>query len=324
MNDAIWQVTERHAFFTNPTGIYRLDNIQIISDDLSNTTTYSSQDNNGLLAKTDYNGVTTYARDVWGRVSSEDLNLLYTRSYTYAQGTRVAEIASTFPGEGTVQYAYGGDGKRRERNVPATGEYTWYNWGAGWNEMSEEDGLGDLTRSYVPGLGELVGANPATAALRTYTRDHLGSTRGVFDKDGNSLGTFEYTPYGGAYFASGPADVTHRFTGHDWDAATGQYFAPFRYYAPDQGRWTTRDPLGMIDGPNMYAYVGGNPVTYVDPLGALTAGEFIACIVALTGVSIFTLLACYGCILCILSAAGGGTVPIPCAIVCAGCHLLTF
>ncbi len=29
----------------------------------------------------------------------------------------------------------------------------------------------------------------------------------------------------------------------------------------------TRDPLGMVDGPNVYAYVVNNPVNYVDPLG---------------------------------------------------------
>ncbi|MFP4172981.1 MAG: RHS repeat-associated core domain-containing protein [Candidatus Hydrogenedentota bacterium] len=39
------------------------------------------------------------------------------------------------------------------------------------------------------------------------------------------------------------------FTGHQWDGGSGLYYAPHRYYSPFQARWTTRDPLGMADGP---------------------------------------------------------------------------
>jgi len=33
------------------------------------------------------------------------------------------------------------------------------------------------------------------------------------------------------------------------------------------GRWLTRDPLGYVDGVNLYGYVGGNPVRSIDPQG---------------------------------------------------------
>ena len=42
-----------------------------------------------------------------------------------------------------------------------------------------------------------------------------------------------------------------------------------RSYAPELARWTGGDPAGMVDGTNMYAYVGGNPVSYADPNGTL-------------------------------------------------------
>jgi len=61
--------------------------------------------------------------------------------------------------------------------------------------------------------------------------------------------------------------VSHRFTGHDWDGTSQVYFAPYRYYAPETARWTTRDPLGMVDGPNIYAYVGNEPINNFDPSG---------------------------------------------------------
>jgi len=46
--------------------------------------------------------------------------------------------------------------------------------------------------------------------------------------------------------------------------------AVYRGYDPDLGRWLSRDPLEnaeLSQGPNLYAYVGNNPVNLADPLG---------------------------------------------------------
>jgi uncharacterized protein RhaS with RHS repeats len=40
-----------------------------------------------------------------------------------------------------------------------------------------------------------------------------------------------------------------------------------RYYSPDLGRFTQRDPIGLAGGVNMFGYVDGNPVNYRDPTG---------------------------------------------------------
>jgi insecticidal toxin complex protein TccC len=40
-----------------------------------------------------------------------------------------------------------------------------------------------------------------------------------------------------------------------------------RYYAPWLQRWISADPEGAVDGPNLYAYVGGNPMRFVDADG---------------------------------------------------------
>ena len=61
--------------------------------------------------------------------------------------------------------------------------------------------------------------------------------------------------------------LTIGYTGHPWDRALGQYAAPFRYYNPATARWNMRAPLGFVDGPNVYAYVAGNPVNGHDPSG---------------------------------------------------------
>jgi RHS repeat-associated protein len=48
---------------------------------------------------------------------------------------------------------------------------------------------------------------------------------------------------------------------------TGLLNEGFRYRCLETGVFITRDPLGFVDGPNMYAYVVQNPWSYFDPLG---------------------------------------------------------
>jgi uncharacterized protein RhaS with RHS repeats len=52
------------------------------------------------------------------------------------------------------------------------------------------------------------------------------------------------------------------------------YYAPYRNYSPDSARWLTRDPLGMIEGPNVYAYALGDPINATDALGLDTGRQF--------------------------------------------------
>ena len=40
-----------------------------------------------------------------------------------------------------------------------------------------------------------------------------------------------------------------------------------RYYDYYTGRWLTQDPLGYVDGMNLYEYVKSNPITAKDPAG---------------------------------------------------------
>jgi RHS repeat-associated protein len=45
------------------------------------------------------------------------------------------------------------------------------------------------------------------------------------------------------------------------------YFTHYRVYDPEAGRWLSRDPIGEEGGINLYSYVSGNPLSYVDPDG---------------------------------------------------------
>lgn len=48
----------------------------------------------------------------------------------------------------------------------------------------------------------------------------------------------------------------------------GFYYMRARYYDPNVGRFISEDPIGFEGGDvNLYAYVGNNPVSWIDPSG---------------------------------------------------------
>jgi len=63
--------------------------------------------------------------------------------------------------------------------------------------------------------------------------------------------------------------IALRFAGQIYDTETGLHYNWFRDYDPATGRYIESDPIGLEGGLNTYAYVGSNPLGYVDP-----AGEF--------------------------------------------------
>jgi insecticidal toxin complex protein TccC len=84
-----------------------------------------------------------------------------------------------------------------------------------------------------------------------------------------------YYPFGATawYARSNEVDVdykTIRYSGKEMDDS-GLYYYGARYYAPWLYRWVSADPAGPVDGLNLYAMVGNNPLLYVDKSGTSKA-----------------------------------------------------
>jgi RHS repeat-associated protein len=84
----------------------------------------------------------------------------------------------------------------------------------------------------------------------------------------------DYLPYGLENTPSGFTDscsTSYKFTGYERDTETGLDYAFARYYNQRLARFMSGDPLGGDTGDpqslNRYAYVGNNPINFVDPAG---------------------------------------------------------
>jgi len=113
--------------------------------------------------------------------------------------------------------------------------------------------------------------NPA--ALRRFQfGNHLGTCLLEVDEVGGVITYEEFYYFGCTSYQATRAGLDrnpkiYRYTGQRRDLATGLYLNGVRYYAPWLARWTSPDPAGSVDGPNLYAYSGNNPVSHADPTG---------------------------------------------------------
>ena len=110
---------------------------------------------------------------------------------------------------------------------------------------------------------------PANAAYHYLGHDHLGTGRFAYNQAKAQTGMVEHDPYGRRIAQSGYVPY-HEFTGKPYEPRFNAYYFPYRYYNPSASRWLAPDPAGLIDGPNVYGYVLGNPLGALDFLGLKT------------------------------------------------------
>jgi RHS repeat-associated protein len=112
---------------------------------------------------------------------------------------------------------------------------------------------------------------------RDYAVDYLGSVTGLTDIDSGISSVRRWSAYG--KLLSGSSEPI----GYFWTGNTGSRVYQSlglndnraRHYGRNIKQWITRDPLWPSELP--YAYVGGNPVTSIDPSGYSKSSDFWAC-----------------------------------------------
>jgi RHS repeat-associated protein len=129
----------------------------------------------------------------------------------------------------------------------------------------------------VYGLG-LISREDAAGNDQTYHYDMRGSTIALTDAKGQITDTYTYDTYGEQLEHVGDSQQPFQYNGRDGVQTdpNGLYQMRARYYNPKIKRFVNRDVVtGSIGNGltmNRYAYVNGNPVSYIDPFGLSADG----------------------------------------------------
>ncbi len=223
-------------------------------------------------------------------------------------------LASATVGDSTYTYKYNQDGIRVEKTV-GTKKYEYTLEG---NKIVRERILSNNVPEkdsyfYYDANGHVSSANIfvyATDATYEYTfvfRTNIqGDVVEIYADDGTSVVTFTYDAYGNfteTYnteiadnIRNIASDIPFRYRGYTYDKETGLYYLNSRYYDPKVGRFISVDnqlATNDMNGMNLFAYCGNNPVMRIDPTGQAWWHWLIGAVVVV------------GCAVAVVVTAGG-------------------
>ncbi len=191
-------------------------------------------------------------------------------TYSYNQANRLAEVKQ---GGGTVaRYIYNAEGQRVAKTVGGQSHHFVY--GRNGQLLGVYDGATGAAIEEIVYLDTIPVATVREGVLYYIHTDHLGTPRLVSDQNQIIIWRWTSAPFGeampdenpdgdGVFFA-----FNLRFPGQYFDAETERHYNYFRDYDPALGRYVQSDPIGgLAGGLNTYAYVGGNPLSRIDPFG---------------------------------------------------------
>ncbi|HUV01774.1 MAG TPA: RHS repeat-associated core domain-containing protein [Bacteroidales bacterium] len=250
----------------------------------------AGKNSNRLTGTTIGNGLNyneDYTHDIHGNVTS--MPHLFSMTWNFKDQLEKADLG----GGGTVYYVYDTSGQRvrkvienqhgiKQKERFYLGEFEIYREFNGNTKTLERESLNIMDSLYRESRNKQRTALVETGTtgtdgshdqtIRYQTGNHLGSTCLELDNNSALITYEEYHPYGTTSFQAGrsAAEVKlkrYRYTGKERDEESGLDFYGARYYASWLGRWCSCDPKGFIDGINIYFFVKGDPIKYIDLKG---------------------------------------------------------
>jgi len=204
-----------------------------------------------------------------------DTNRLQTITGTHAEMFLYDDdgnITQRIPGAGnpnptittSTDFTYNNAGLRSQKQSQSQ---SLYHYDLGGQLIAETDTDGTLIKAYVWLHGQPLSMITQDGSIYYFHNDHLGTPQRITDSNGNLVWSADYLPFGQADVTVESVENNIRFPGQYRDGETGLHYNLNRYYDPGTGRYLTADPIGLNGGMNLYAYVGGNPISRIDPEG---------------------------------------------------------
>jgi len=143
-------------------------------------------------------------------------------------------------------------------------------------ELIVVDGQDVVAKEYVRGidLGGGIGGiiyQKKGSDYYYYHCNHKGDVVALTDGNAELAAYYEYDAWGNVMTEAEKTGVEnpYRYSTKEWDEKSRLSYFGARYYSPEIGRWTQRDPAGSVDGLNLYLYAGDEPVANIDAWGLI-------------------------------------------------------
>lgn len=269
-NMALQQHTAKSGNFTRT---FEYDNGNNLNNRLTATTLGADTFNYTYDAHGNMHGLETLISEIWNfldQFKQAGLGGGGNAYYVYnAGGQRVRKVIER------------PDGSKKERLYLGTVEiYREYNPAA--TLVLERESLHVMDDKKRIAMVDTPVVKPVTSSetqlVRYQYSNHLQSAALELDELAQVISYEEYFPFGTTSYAT--IDATrevpakrYRYTGKERDEESGLNYHGARYYALWLCRWTTTDPAGLVDGPNLYRYCRNNPVKLDDPNGMDPPGK---------------------------------------------------
>ncbi len=144
------------------------------------------------------------------------------------------------------------------------------------NPIAELDGTGAVVARFIyADKGNVPSYMIKGGKTYRIISDHLGSPRMVIDtSDGTIAQQMDYDVWGRVISDTNAGFQPFGFAGGIYDLHTDLVRFGARDYDAITGRWTAKDPIRFAGGDsNLFGYVAGDPVNFVDPSGLKQIGK---------------------------------------------------
>jgi RHS repeat-associated protein len=234
---------------------------------------------NRLVAITLNGEAFTLSYDDNGNLASKSGPVSGTTSYSWSARNQLVGIAGP---NGSASFKYDALGRRIEKTL--NGVTTGYLYDGVQAIAELKGGAVDAVLHTGFVLDEVI-ARYGSSGNRVFLQDALMSVIAQTNDAGNAESFRAYSPYGES-IALGPDggnDLQYAGLRND---GTGLLAATYRYYDPVLKQWISEDPIGLLGGLNLYAYVGGKPVMFSDPRGLDAPGGVIGTSMGIGAISV--------------------------------------